>query len=1239
MIPDAAARERALAPDASFIVQAPAGSGKTELLIQRYLGLLATVNEPEEVVAITFTKKAAAEMRERVLEAIAELASGKPSGSSHAERTQQLARAAMARDKALGWRILESPARLRIQTIDALCASLTRQMPMLSKFGSQPESTDDAGALYAEAARATVELIESKEPVAELVERLLVHLDNNVERVEELLVEMLRNRDHWLRHVVGTQRHELERGLVAEREAVLSRLQALLPPAARTELLAVVNIAAANLAQPPLAALPAAGDAEGWAALVPLLLIKSNEWRKSLNKNDGFPAGAAHAEAKQRALALIDGLRGNDALRLTLAAIRVLPPPAYTEAQWDILEAIMGLLKRAVLELKYVFQSRGQVDFTEVSQRALQALGDADGPTDLALRLDYQIRHLLIDEFQDTSISQFELVSRLTAGWMPGDGRTLFVVGDPMQSIYRFREAEVGLFLKARVEGIGNVPLESLQLAANFRSQAGLVNWVNKAFATVMPKTEDIAAGAVPYNASQAVHAALDGAAVSVHPQLKDATKQNIGDAEAATVARIVQDIFAAAPKASDVSGDTAIRRPSIAILVRGRNHLREIVPRLQQEGIPFRAIEIDRLDERPVVQDLLALTRALAHEGDRLAWLAVLRAPWCGLTLADLHALAVAEQPQLAPAAAAPVSEDESLAMLMAQATAEAIDDVDDEPFAANPRQSAFSSHQGRTIRELMHDASRLAALSADGRARLERVRAVLEATLAARLRASLREQVEGAWLALGGPACAADTGLADAETYLDHLEAKEEAGAIADFAAFTQGLDKLFAVPDVGAGDDAVQVMTVHKSKGLEFDHVIVPGLGAKPPTDKKKLFLWMERPRQTARASDKNLPSPLAGEGQGDRGAHETQFPSPLTGEGLGESVNVSLGTDLLLAPVEETGATADPIYAWLKQLAADKASHEDGRLLYVAATRAKQRLHLLGEIRLAIDKKTSDQTPANPAARSLLSKLWDIVESDFIAASRQAVPLPLDGGEDRTEGESEPTTTKPIDQSLHRLTANWITPAPPASLAWTPPAEPARVQDAIEYSWVGETARCVGNVVHRWLQVIAEAERKGWTPERVGRMRESFSNELAALGVVSAEREAATARVNKALSNALTDERGLWLLGPQTDARNEYRLTAMLNGERRQLVIDRTFTDAEGKRWIVDYKTGGHEGAAVEAFLDSEQKRYRPQLERYAEVHGAKSEAAQIRLGLYFPALEGWREWENPLQQVAPDIDSE
>ena len=91
----------------------------------------------------------------------------------------------------------------------------------------------------------------------------------------------------------------------------------------------------------------------------------------------------------------------------------------------------------------------------------------------------------------------------------------------------------------------------------------------------------------------------------------------------------------------------------------------------------------------------------------------------------------------------------------------------------------------------------------------------------------------------------------------------------------------------------------------------------------------------------------------------------------------------------------------------------------------------------------------------------------------------------------------------------------------------------------------------------------------------------------------------------------------MLGPQVDARNEYRLTSLSNGERRYLVIDRTFKDAEGKLWIVDYKTGGHEGADREGFLDREQARYRSQLELYAEMH----RAIDIRLGLYFPLLGG------------------
>jgi len=375
------------------------------------------------------------------------------------------------------------------------------------------------------------------------------------------------------------------------------------------------------------------------------------------------------------------------------------------------------------------------------------------------------------------------------------------------------------------------------------------------------------------------------------------------------------------------------------------------------------------------------------------------------------------------------------------------------------------------------------------------------------------------------------------------------------------------------MSAGDDAVQIMTIHKAKGLEFDHVIVPGLGKRPPAEGKKLFLWMERPAMRDAASASR--------------------------------------TKLLLAPIEETGAAGDSIYALVKQLAAEKAAHEDGRLLYVAATRAKQRLHLLGETRLLVEDEV--QTARAPDARSLLAKLWPVVGPEYQRAAAAAPAAPADAG---AAGETLP------DQSLRRLASGWVLPAAPPALAWAAPGETARAQEDIEYSWVGETARHVGSVVHRWLQCIAEDELKDWDAARIESLRAGFGNELAARGVEQAELAAAVERVAKALANALADARGQWLLGPQQDAKNEYRLTAVIEGEWRKLVIDRTFTDDKGKRWIVDYKTSGHEGTNVDGFLDQEQERYRAQLERYAD---ALAQGGPAMLGLYFPLLAGWRDW--------------
>ncbi|HLO64922.1 MAG TPA: UvrD-helicase domain-containing protein, partial [Azonexus sp.] len=134
---DEAARQRALAV-ASFIVEAPAGAGKTELLTQRYLRLLAVVDHPEEVLALTFTNKAATEMRDRILRSLETAAGGVLPAEPHKQLTFRLAGQALARDAERSWGLLEHPGRLRITTLDALCASLARQMPYLSRFGSQP---------------------------------------------------------------------------------------------------------------------------------------------------------------------------------------------------------------------------------------------------------------------------------------------------------------------------------------------------------------------------------------------------------------------------------------------------------------------------------------------------------------------------------------------------------------------------------------------------------------------------------------------------------------------------------------------------------------------------------------------------------------------------------------------------------------------------------------------------------------------------------------------------------------------------------------------------------------------------------------------------------------------------------------------------------------------------------------------------------------------------------------------
>ncbi|WP_256209121.1 exodeoxyribonuclease V subunit beta [Nitrosospira sp. Nsp14] len=1168
--PDLAERLRVLDPGESFIVQAPAGSGKTGLLIQRYLRLLACVNEPEEIVAITFTRKAAAEMRERLMKALVQSRiTSHPTGiaeTGYEKTTREAASAVLHRDIEASWHILENPARLRIQTFDSLCAWLTRQMPVLSGFGSQPETVEDATDLYLEAARAIVRLVEGEaveEGVAHDTGRLLEHLDNDVERLEKLLIGMLARRDHWLRHIHGRERDELEAALRNTRHEVLRRVCGLYPVAARDELTALIRYATDNLAaagrDSPIVAYEQCGDLTAfpgddeqdtsrWQAVAALLLTREGAWRKQFTEREGFPSEPparknVAASWKERARVLVSLLAEKDtgSLREALDEVLHLPPSTYTDAQWEVLRSITRLLPHAVAQLKLVFQSRNQVDFTEVAQGALRALGDLHAPTDLALALDYRIHHLLVDEFQDTSISQYELIEKLTAGWESGDGRSVLAVGDPMQSIYRFREAEVGLFLRARAAGIGNISLQPVTLSANFRSQRGVVDWVNAAFSQVMPRRENITIGAVSYTDSIATHDLLTGSAVSLHPFFND-------------------DRVAEAAKVVEIAAQARNERAATtAILVRNRSHLIDIIPRLREAGLRFRAIEIEGLGHRPVVQDLLALTRALAHPADSSAWLALLRAPWCGLLLADIYALA---SPNTV------LSSDRS--------------DVLQEEGASAPEGNP--SVRAGIVWEWLSDETRLNSISADGRHRLLRVRDVLQACLNNRGRQSLRSTVEAAWLALGGPAAIEDpTDFEDAAVYLDYLEKQEDAGDIPSVAALEEGLGHLFALPDVKA-DDRLQVMTIHKAKGLEFDWVIVPGLGRSPRSNDKKLFMWMETVRSAS----------------GVRGAGG--------------------GNDLLLAPIQETGADEDSIYLWLEKLEGEKERLEDGRLLYVAATRARQRLHLLGSTSAALAKDGGLELKP-PPSRSLLSRIWPVVAPEYAQAAARAISLGFVFQRGGGDGAGNC-----IDQSLRRFVSGWVLPPPPPPVRWLARPHTASAQGSVEYSWAGETARVIGNVVHRWLQRIATEGIEKWDVARIRVFRNTFRHQLVACGMIlhGGEMDMALERVLTALTHAVTDPRGRWLLGPQQDARSELRMTTVAGGEYFDHVIDRTFRDANGQRWVVDYKTSSHEGADIEGFLNREQERYHVQLDRYANLmHLVDGQA--VRRGLYFPLLKGWREW--------------
>ncbi|MGA2535021.1 MAG: UvrD-helicase domain-containing protein [Terracidiphilus sp.] len=1228
--PDQLQRDLALDSTRSVLVQAPAGSGKTTLLTERFLTLLIEVDEPGQVVAITFTNAAAAEMRSRLLD---ELRAPDPS---------PIARRVLDRSELLGWRLLDLPAQLRISTIDSFCRDLALQQPLLSSLGGGLAIAEQPTELYRRAARRTIEQIgvPNSTAISEAVATLLEWQDNNWHELENLLVDMLSTRDRWMQEFVLSKepdwealRARLERPFATAIRSVLDQIVRLLDqaPGACDEALLLARFACSQpsgeqhraLAElvefpsGPFGRVEALEEAhEATQCLANLLLTKDGGFRRRVDTRHGFPTD--RKAEKARLINLIQRLDSIPGLEDSLASVCALPPIRYTEDDWMIVRACFTLLRHAAGELKVVFAEAATVDFIEVAQVAESVLKGNDGfPSDAAFAVADGIRHLLVDEFQDTSRRQHQLLANLIAAWPDREGRTLFLVGDPMQSIYFFRDADAELFPRVNEMGL-EIPnadplkLRFVSLFANFRTAHSLVDRLNGVFAEIFAVNDG---SGVEFSEARPAREALGPAdtpfqlhldfRISAALAQSEVSQDSQEDPAADQVGEIVELIRSHQPAIDKARA--AGKKYRVAVLGRTRSSLAPIAVALHEAAIPFRAVDLEKLGSRAEVLDALALARALLNPFDRVAWLGVLRAPWCGLGLDDLHTLSSADDPAIL----------------------------------------------GRPIPDLLAERSSL--LSPVGRIDAERVlaalalRPTLEASQPGPPRiglspwggeptASLGTWLQQVWVSLGGEDCYDATAGANLDLCwrcLDRLP-----GGRQDLLspALDAALDKLTALPDPQASIDCgVQLMTIHKSKGLEFEVVIVSDLQAKTGAHGRKLLSWLERGLQPGVDADYSDPEP---EGE---------------------------ITEFLIAPLPLKGEDAGKSKAWVDRVYRQREAQETRRILYVAATRAREELHLFA--RPAVKVEANGQLSLVRPSASLLATAWPAFEEEIQArfeawkSARRQTALALEpqpDGEIVSLAASAERDLFAVDSSSSRPTKPTIlrrlpqgyrvlrdAPSSPHPLAPALDGQQANASVSFQYPKTtglydrhegGLLSRAIGTAVHTLLEELTRLRAASdWPVARSGlRHREArIASQVRATGIAPRQAEEIGSKALQLALDVSNDPIGQWILAPHVGAASEVRWSGVLAGSVRTVQADRVFqaglipqTDGQESWWIIDYKTHARTPDFDPASaLPQLRELFAPQLEAYGAIlramHGS---GAVIRAGLYYPRMLLLDWWE-------------
>ena len=776
-------RKKALG-QGSFIVQAPAGSGKTSLLVKRFLNRLLEVKSPKEVLALTFTNKAAAEMAQRLKEAL----EGKSKDNEIKKIVEKISKHALKNKWDEGY--IDS---LMVMTIDKLALRLIKQTPILSSSGVNFLTDEDPDDLYRETIRETI--------TSNAENHLLFkYFDYDYHKLTEQLLALISKRDQWLPIVSGLLRSDDKNieeiyGTYYTNELNIWVEEKIKPNFTNEdlkELEIIVSYLADNKNIDRKDKLRSSINYEFWFYIRDLILTKSGKQiRKKIDTSSGFPATNVGKEIKERLLKLIE-LKINK-FNILIDFFNVTHHKNIVDI-YPLITPFCLLLIDMVTRLNEKFKERRIIDFTQIMGNAVEALRD----THLPLILDQNISHILVDEFQDTNESQLIFIELLTQNFAGNPEKSFFAVGDPMQSIYRFRKAEVEIFSRVQKSGISDLKLTSLFLKVNFRSNKNIIDWLNNSFSKAFPLIDDSDEGSVPYSSCESSNNNLEGGMELIALTCDTKSKTAQYEAEALYVLNLIKDTRKSNPDAS------------IAVLTRSKAHLNELITLINKKdsSIPIDAIEMSKILSNQTFQDILCLTKALFDFSDRTNWIAALKSPWCGLSINDLVLL--------------------------------------------------FEKDHKSLVWELINNIDNTSRLDKNSARRLRSFVEVIRENIQYRGRISHRYFVEGIWRQLNGEESMVDSNdIQNIDLFLELLEEASEILSI-DFIKLERLIENKF-ISKTSIQKNSIKFLTIQKSKGLEFDHVIIPNLNKRTRNEESDLVLYDKSTLSIKNpGSDKNLHS---------------------------------------------------------------------------------------------------------------------------------------------------------------------------------------------------------------------------------------------------------------------------------------------------------------------------------------------------------------------------------------------